>query len=173
MIVIMKTVSWVYTRLYDFVVQKSQQSSDFKGREFWQPIKHILSKYDDHVFSWQDSVKTGGSDQQIFSTFASSLEEYSKATPDQMIVHHHFFLQTQRIPQQQLPTLCKIVQIALNTAQLKKYLRADYFDPKLLELIAQHPLDNIERYVPVTCANTALLNGADEAEFEAILKQWA
>lgn len=86
----------------------------FDGREFWQPIKMRLSRYDNFeaLNSWKELDKD-------FIEQVSNMDEFTVNEKGEktLIEVNHFLIQQYRIPTTETPNIRKILQIALNVGQ--------------------------------------------------------
>ena len=95
----------------------------FNGKEFWQPIKNELEKYDFKANSWKKLSRK--KDKEISNKVMLLTEEIINAKGDKFIIEfNHFIIQQFRIPLEDEANLKKIFLIALNIGQ---YLGLDKF----------------------------------------------
>ena len=134
--------------LFKLVQKKSiklHKTGKGKGLIFWRSIKNTLKIYDSQKTNWSNKVLRLNSKQKTF---------YNKVWKlDETIEHNHFLIQHFRIPKKDKATPRKILQIALNSGQLKKYLTADNFDVDLIQTYKKLKLDKIETYISLSKSN--------------------
>ena len=103
--------------LFNIVRDKSTElrgkyRDEFDGKGFWQPIKKILAKVNINALDWKKIS------QDIVESIMTLPEYYKNGYGDEHIIEtNHFLIQQVRIPTTELPSLKKIVQLALNIGQ--------------------------------------------------------
>jgi hypothetical protein len=134
--------------LFNLVQKKSIQlhkTGKGNGLIFWRSIKNTLKKYDLQTTKWSNKVLRLKSKEKTFYNKVWNLDEN--------IDHNHFLIQHLRLPEKDSATPRKILQIALNSGQLKKYLAADNFEVDLIQTYKKLKLDKIETYISLSKAN--------------------
>ena len=133
--------------LFNLVQKKSIQLHKKRignGLIFWRSIKNTLREYDSQKTNWSNKVLRLNSKNKTF---------YKKVWYlDEKIEHNHFLIQHLRIPEKSEATPRKILQIALNSGQLKKYLNTNNFDTDLIQTYKKLKLDKIETYISLSRA---------------------
>ena len=132
--------------LFDLVLNKFEQLNkkylNLNGKALWQPIKSILSKYDEPRFYASKYKKL--SDSLIDKIM--SIIEYSRngKGEETLLVQNHFIIQQVRIPLKEEPSIKKIIEIALNIGQWKGNP-----DKKIYNLLnyKKTGLDKINKYL--------------------------
>jgi len=131
--------------LFSLVQKKSIQlhkTGKGNGLIFWGSIKNTLKGYDSQTTNWSNKVLRLKSKEKTF---------YNKVWKlDEKIEHNHFLIQHLRIPEKDRATPRKILQIALNSGQLNKYLTTDNFDIDLIQTYKKLKLDKIETYISLS-----------------------
>ena len=132
--------------LFDLVLNKFEQLTkkylNIDGKALWQPIKNILSKYDDpHFHALKYKTLSDNLVDKIMS-----ITEYIRngAGEETLLTQNHFIIQQVRIPLKEEPSIKKIVQIALNIGQWKGNP-----DKKIYSLLnyKKTGLDKINKYL--------------------------
>ena len=133
--------------LFNLVQKKSIQlhkTGKGNGLIFWRSIKDTLKEYDSQTTNWSNKVLRLKSKEKTFYNKVWNLDE--------KIEHNHFLIQQLRIPKKNEATPRKILQIALNSGQLKKYLNTDNFELDLIHTYKKLKLDKIETYIGLSSA---------------------
>lgn len=133
--------------LFNLVQKKSIQlhkTGKGNGLIFWRSIKNTLRDYDLQKTNWSNKVLRVKSKEKTFYNKVWNLNE--------KIEHNHFLIQHLRIPEKDAATPRKILQIALNSGQLKKYLNTDNFELDLIQTYKKLKLDKIETYISLSKA---------------------
>ena len=131
--------------LFNLVKKKSIQlhkTGKVGGKLFWGSIKDTLREYDLQTTNWSNKVLRLKSKEKTFYNKVWNLDE--------KIEHNHFLIQHLRIPEENEATPRKILQIALNGGQLKKYLTPAKFDLDLIQTYKKLKLDKIETYISLS-----------------------
>ena len=131
-----------------YVLRKASPES-FDGKGFWQPIKTMLEPLDHVVASkWRPISKT--KTRQIMLLPEYTINGYEQKHIDE---HNHFIIQQVRIPLIEVPSIKKIIQIALNIGQykgvsqgLKKYPHDVKFE-NLDEFIMKKDIVKLSKYI--------------------------
>jgi len=134
--------------LFNLVQKKSIQlhkTGKVDGKIFWRSIKDTLRQYDSQKTNWSDNILKIKSKEKTFHKKVLNLDEN--------IEHNHFLIQHLRIPEKNEANPRKILQIALNSGQLKKYLNTDNFDLDLIQTYKKLKLDKIEKYINLNNTN--------------------
>ncbi len=133
--------------LFNLVQKKSIQlhkTGKGNGLIFWRSIKNILKRYDSQTTKWSNKVLRLKSKEKTF---------YNKVWKlDETIEYNHFLIQHLRIPEKNESNPRKILQIALNSGQLNKYLNTDNFELDLIQTYKKLKLDKIETYISLSKA---------------------
>ena len=103
--------SYVLRKHHTIQKRRNQLNPKFDGQGFWQPIKEIFAKDKNKASSWVHSL------QKEQEALIMSLNE--KNANGNMNEKNHFLIQQVRIPHNEEPVVCKILQIALNMGQYK------------------------------------------------------
>jgi hypothetical protein len=132
--------------LFDLVLNKFEQLSkkylNLDGKALWQPIKKILSKYDEPHFH---ALKYKTLSNSLIDKIMSITEYIRNGRGEEtLIVQNHFIIQQVRIPLKEEPSIKNIIQIALNIGQWKGNP-----DKKIYNLLnyKKSGLDKINKYL--------------------------
>ena len=131
--------------LFNLVQKKSIQlhkTGKGNGLIFWRSIKDILKEYDLQTTNWSNKVLRLKAKEKTFYNKVWKLNE--------TIEYNHFLIQHLRIPEKDAVTPRKILQIALNSGQLKKYLNTDNFELDLIQTYKKLKMDKIETYISLS-----------------------
>ena len=141
-------------QLFNIVRDKAKYNKKnvkkFNGQAFWQPIKNILEK-SKWYGTWKKVPKA------LYSETIKLPEYYINGLGQTKIIEsNHFIIQTVRIPQKELPSLRKVIQIALNVGQYT----------------ADHHLDRTELkdYIMTKECNIQLDKILNKSEIHALIK---
>ena len=131
--------------LFNLVQKKSIQlhkTGKVDGKIFWRSIKDKLIEYDSQTTNWSNKILSVKSKEKTFHKKVLNLDEN--------IEHNHFLIQHLRIPEKNESNPRKILQIALNSGQLKKYLNTDNFELDLIQTYKKLKMDKIETYISLS-----------------------
>lgn len=134
---------------------KNEKDPNFRGRDFWQPIKEILATSDYKASKWKkQSIKKYNKIMNLTEYF---IDGYGNKN---IIKTNHFLIQTFRIPYNEKPTLRKIIQVALNIGQyqgttgkkniksnIQDYLIKSDYNINLNDILEKKELNKLEKYL--------------------------
>ena len=106
------TIESLFEQIRKILKQKRKNKLLFDGKKFWQPIKAILSTTDWKASKWKK--QSAQRYDSIMSIFEYHINGHGNT---EIIETNHFLIQTVRIPQNEKPSLKKVIQIALNIGQ--------------------------------------------------------
>lgn len=106
------TIENLFEKIRVVSKQNRKQNHNFDGKEFWQPIKAILSTSNWTANKWKTQSKNKYN--EIMSIPEFIINGFGNT---EIIEQNHFLIQTVRIPQNEKPSLRKVCQIALNIGQ--------------------------------------------------------
>ena len=112
------TIETLFDHIRNIAKQKRKKNPSFDGKNFWQPIKTILSKSTWKATKWRKQSKTKY--EEIMSMPEFFINGYGNI---EIMEKNHFLIQTVRIPKNEEPSLKKVCQIALNIGQYQGYTR--------------------------------------------------
>lgn len=110
------TIETLFDQIRKISKQKRQKNASFDGKNFWQPIKTILSESTWKATKWKKQSKTKY--EEIMSIPEFFINGHGNT---EIIEKNHFLIQTVRIPKNEEPSLKKVCQIALNIGQYQGY----------------------------------------------------
>ena len=112
------TIENLFDQILKIVKQKSKANTSFDGKNFWQPIKKILSESSWKASKWRKQSNTKY--EKIMNMPEFIINGHGNT---EIIEKNHFLIQTVRIPKNEEPSLRKVCQIALNIGQYQGYTR--------------------------------------------------
>lgn len=112
------TVESLFNQISKISKKNRQNNISFDGKQFWQPIKDILSTSDWKAVKWKmQSKKRYGVIMEMPEFIINGYGE------TKIIEKNHFLIQTARIPHNEEPSIKKICQVALNIGQYEGYTK--------------------------------------------------
>ena len=112
------TIETLFEQIRKIAKQKRIENSSFDGKNFWQPIKIILSESNWKANKWKKQSNTKY--DKIMSMPEFFINGHGNT---EIIEENHFLIQTVRIPKNEEPSLKKVCQIALNIGQYQGYTK--------------------------------------------------
>ena len=112
------TIENLFDQILKIVKQKRKADTSFDGKNFWQPIKKILSESSWKASKWRKQSNTKY--EKIMNMPEFVINGHGNT---EIIEKNHFLIQTVRIPKNEEPSLRKVCQIALNIGQYQGYTR--------------------------------------------------
>lgn len=105
--------------LFKNILKKTQElrkkNPKLDGQKFWQPIKEILTQFDDlPAKEWRKISEQ--STKQIMDLIEYCVDGHEKIIMNEK---NHFIIQQVRIPLKEKPSIRKIIQIVLNIGQYR------------------------------------------------------
>lgn len=159
-IIILSNNNMKLTTIYDLFTaillrskRERQKDKHFDGLNFWRGLKPILSNSKYQADKWKNISVAHYENTMAIPEYY--IDGHGKTI---IIEENHFLIQLVRIPKTEIPSLQKIMQIALNIGQylgytrkntikksnIKDYVSAKESNTKLLDILTQSDIDILE-----------------------------